>query len=52
MGSPRHLIVSCVWPLLTTTLGRQLAIKILPGAFAPDPERLARFEREAKRYWS
>jgi len=31
-----------------TTLGRQVAIKILPDAFAADPERLARFEREAK----
>ena len=25
-----------------------IAIKILPDAFAQDPERLARFEREAK----
>ena len=31
-----------------TALGRQVAIKILPDAFAADPERLARFEREAK----
>jgi hypothetical protein len=31
-----------------TTLGRQVAIKILPEAFAADPERMARFEREAK----
>jgi serine/threonine protein kinase len=31
-----------------TTLGRPVAIKILPDAFAADPERLARFEREAK----
>jgi serine/threonine protein kinase len=31
-----------------TTLGRQVAIKILPDAFASDPERVARFEREAK----
>jgi len=31
-----------------TTLSRQVAIKILPDAFASDPERLARFEREAK----
>jgi len=30
------------------TLGRQVAIKILPDAFAEDPESLARFEREAK----
>ena len=31
-----------------TTLGRQVAIKVLPEAFAQDAERLARFEREAK----
>jgi len=31
-----------------TTLGRDAAIKVLPVAFAQDPERLARFEREAK----
>ena len=31
-----------------TTLGRQVAIKILPDAFAFDPGRLARFELEAK----
>ena len=31
-----------------TTLGRQVAIKVLPEAFTLDPERLARFEREAK----
>jgi Tol biopolymer transport system component len=29
-------------------LGRHVAIKILPDTFAHDPERLARFEREAK----
>ena len=31
-----------------TRLGREVAIKALPAAFAQDPERLARFEREAK----
>src|SRR3990172_6723353 len=30
-----------------TTLGREVAIKALPGALAADPERLSRFEREA-----
>lgn len=29
-------------------LGREVAIKVLPDAFAGDPDRLARFEREAK----
>ena len=31
-----------------TKLGREVAIKILPRAFASDPDRLARFEREAR----
>jgi serine/threonine protein kinase len=31
-----------------TTLDRQVAVKVLPQAFAGDPERMARFEREAK----
>jgi serine/threonine protein kinase len=31
-----------------TTLGRDVAIKILPHLFTSDPERLARFEREAR----
>src|ERR1700732_3409469 len=31
-----------------TKLDRDVAIKMLPAAFAQDPERLARFEREAK----
>ena len=32
-----------------TSLDRDVAIKVLPEAFATDPERLARFEREARR---
>jgi Tol biopolymer transport system component len=31
-----------------TRLGREVAIKALPPQFAQDPERLSRFEREAK----
>ena len=31
-----------------TTLGRDVAIKVLPTVFASDRERLARFEREAR----
>ncbi len=37
-----------VYRATDTTLGRQVAIKLLPDAFASDPDRLARFEREAK----
>ena len=31
-----------------TKLGRDVAIKVLPRGFTADPERLARFEREAR----
>jgi len=37
-----------VWRAVDTTLDREVAIKVLPDAFALDAERLARFEREAK----
>jgi len=37
-----------VWKATDTTLDRDVAIKILPDALAQEPERLARFEREAK----
>jgi serine/threonine protein kinase len=37
-----------VYRATDTTLGRQVAIKVLPEAFAHDAERLARFDREAK----
>ena len=31
-----------------TKLGRDVALKVLPRLFSADPERLARFEREAR----
>src|SRR4026208_362910 len=31
-----------------TKLGRDIALKVLPESFAHDPERMARFEREAQ----
>ncbi len=37
-----------VYKARDTKLDREVAIKILPSALASDPERLARFEREAK----
>ena len=37
-----------VWRATDTTLGRDVAIKVLPEAVANDPERMARFEREAR----
>ena len=37
-----------VWRARDTRLDREVAIKVLPEAFTADPERLARFEREAK----
>lgn len=37
-----------VWKARDTRLGREVAIKVLPEAFAADAERLKRFEQEAR----
>ena len=40
--------MGAVWRADDTTLGRQVAVKVLPPEFSADPDRLSRFEREAK----
>src|ERR1041385_9321831 len=37
-----------VWRATDTKLNRDVAIKLLPDAFAQDADRMARFEREAQ----
>ena len=37
-----------VWTAIDSNLDREVALKVLPETFSRDPERLARFEREAK----
>ncbi len=37
-----------VWKAIDTSLDRAVAIKVLPDVFAADPDRLARFEQEAR----
>jgi Tol biopolymer transport system component len=37
-----------VWKATDASLDRAVALKALPSAFSADPERLARFEREAR----
>jgi|KBSSwiStaDraftv2_1062776.scaffolds.fasta_scaffold05980_3 serine/threonine-protein kinase len=37
-----------VYRATDTNLKRQVAVKVLPASFAADPERLARFQREAE----
>ena len=40
--------MGAVYRATDTSLSRQVATKVLPDVFAADPDRLARFEREAK----
>ncbi len=37
-----------VYRATDTKLKREVAVKVLPSALAADPERLARFQREAE----
>jgi serine/threonine protein kinase len=37
-----------VYRATDTKLGRDVAIKVLPEVFAADPDRMARFQREAQ----
>jgi Tol biopolymer transport system component len=37
-----------VWRARDAKLGRDVALKVLPDSFAADPERLSRFQREAR----
>src|SRR5579862_4765488 len=40
--------MGAVYRATDTKLGREVAIKVLPEAFAADPDRMARFAREAQ----
>jgi Tol biopolymer transport system component/predicted Ser/Thr protein kinase len=40
--------MGAVYRAMDTKLNRDVAIKVLPDAFAADPDRLARFDREAQ----
>ena len=41
-------LIGEVYRARDTKLDRDVALKVLPQAFTDDPDRLARFEREAK----
>ena len=42
--------MGAVYRATDTKLNREVAVKVLPPAFAQDPDRMARFEREATGY--
>jgi serine/threonine protein kinase len=37
-----------VWRARDPRLGREVAVKVLPASFSSDPDRLRRFEQEAR----
>ena len=43
-----HGAMGEVYRARDTRLGREVAVKVLPAAFASDPDRLARLQREAR----
>ena len=48
VGQLGHGAMGEVYRARDTRLGRDVAVKVLPAAFANDPERLTRLEREAR----
>ena len=48
IGLLGHGAMGEVYRARDTRLGREIAVKVLPAAFADDPDRLARLEREAR----
>src|ERR671924_2372859 len=48
VGLLGHGAMGEVYRSRDTRLGRDVAVKVLPTAFAADPDRLGRFEREAR----